>query len=123
MDCQFPVTGPSGHKAFFDIDAATPGDFIAPKLFDDEVWLRNSTAEMIWIYFKGDPETGSTPGHPFDGPYDDWTSFTIDLLRAATMDPPSATSCVSNFPPLLSLDLSTQLRLPKICSPFHFPHQ
>lgn len=82
MDCQFPFTSSTGRKAYFDVDAATPSDFIIPKLFDDEVWQRNSTAEIAWIYSKGDPWTGPTPDHPIDVPYDDLTNFTIDLLHA-----------------------------------------
>ncbi len=81
-DSQLPITGSAGHEAYFDVDAATPGDFVHPVLFDDEVWPRNSTAEMAWIYFKGDPMSGPTPDHPFEDPFEPSTLFNIDLLLA-----------------------------------------
>lgn len=82
-ECKFPVTGSGGHDALFDVHSSMPGDFVHPVLFDDETWTCNTTAEMAWIFFKGDPMSEPTPWHPFDMPFTPSTLFSIDLLDSA----------------------------------------
>lgn len=82
-DCKVHITGSTGREALFDIHSSTPGDFVQPVLFDDETWSQNATAKMTWVYFKGDPMSGPTEGHPIDMPFELTTRFSIDLLDSA----------------------------------------
>ena len=66
---------------YYDPQAAEPGTFIVPGVIDVEKYKPGSIAEFSWIYFKGDPQAGSQPGHPFELPFDNRrTNFTLDLV-------------------------------------------
>lgn len=82
-ECKLPITGSAGREAFFDINSSNPGDFIHPVLFDDETWSVNTSAELTWVFFKGDPLSEPTAEHPFDMPFAPSTLFSIDLLDSS----------------------------------------
>ena len=82
-ECKLPVIGSAGHEALFDIHSSMPGDFVHPVLFDDETWSYNTSAEMAWVFFKGDPMSEPTPRHPIDMPFTPSTLFSIELLDSA----------------------------------------
>lgn len=76
------VLDPNGHIVFFDIQFAKSGTFTVPGVIDLEVYRPGDMIETSWIYFKGDPQAGPQPGHPFERPFDDSAKFSIDIVRA-----------------------------------------
>lgn len=67
---------------YFDIQRAEPGTFTVPGVVDLETYKPGTVAEFSWVYFKGDPQAGPQPGHPFDMPFDNHeTEFAIDLVE------------------------------------------
>lgn len=79
--CALPFLDPSGHLVFFDVQSAEPGTFTVPGVIDLEVYEPGSMVETSWIYFKGDPQAGPQPGHPFERPFNNSAKFSIDLVR------------------------------------------
>ena len=76
------VLDPDGHVVFFDIQFAESGTFTVPGVIDLEVYRPGDMIETSWIHFKGDPQAGPQPGHPFERPFDDSAEFSIDIVRA-----------------------------------------
>lgn len=54
---------------------------MVPGVIDLEIYEPGSLVESSWIYFKGDPHAGPQPGHPFDKPFNDSTTFSIGLVE------------------------------------------
>lgn len=79
--CALPFLDPSGHLVFFDVQSAEPGTFTVPGVIDLEIYEPGSMVESSWIYFKGDPQAGPQPGHPFERPFNDSAKFSLDLVR------------------------------------------
>lgn len=80
--CSLPLPGPDGKIVYFDVQTAEPGTFIVPGVIDVELYKPRSFVETSWIYFKGDPQSGPQPGHPFDMPFDNHnTTFQLDLVH------------------------------------------
>jgi hypothetical protein len=48
---------------------------------DLETYEPGSMVETSWIYFKGDPQAGPQPHHPFERPFNDSARFSIDLVK------------------------------------------
>jgi hypothetical protein len=68
-------------SSFFDIQPAEPGTFTVPGVIDLEIYRPGDIIETSWIYFKGDPQAGPLPGHPFERPFNDSAKFSIDVVR------------------------------------------
>ena len=79
--CALPFLDPKGDIVFFDVQPAEPGTFTVPGVIDLEIYRPGSMVETSWIYFKGDPQTGPQPGHPFERPFNDSARFSIDIVR------------------------------------------
>ena len=79
--CALPFFDPNGQIVFFDIQPAEPGTFTVPGVIDLEVYRPGDIVETSWIYFKGDPQAGPQPGHPFERPFNDSAKFSIDIVR------------------------------------------
>lgn len=76
-----PFLSPNGDVVFFDVQTAAPGTFTVPGVIDLEIYEPGSIVETSWIYFKGDPQTGPQPEHPFERPFNDSARFSIDMVR------------------------------------------
>lgn len=79
--CALPFLSPNGEVVFFDVQSATPGTFMVPGVVDLETYEPGSMLETSWIFFKGDPQAGLQPGHPFERPFNDSARFSIDMMR------------------------------------------
>jgi hypothetical protein len=79
--CALPYLDPDGNLLFFDVQSAEPGTFTVPGVVDLETYEPGSTVETSWIYFKGDPQAGPQPGHPFERPFNNSAKFSIDMVR------------------------------------------
>lgn len=79
--CALPFWDPNGKIVFFDIQPAEPGTFTVPGVIDLEIYRPGDIIETSWIYFKGDPQAGPQPGHPFERPFNDSAKFSIDIVR------------------------------------------
>ncbi|KAK3708290.1 hypothetical protein LTR37_011555 [Vermiconidia calcicola] len=80
-NCSLPFLDPSGNIVFFDIQSAEPGTFTVPGVIELETYEPGSMVETSWIFFKGDPQAGPQPGHPFERPFNDSAKFSIDIVR------------------------------------------
>ena len=79
--CRLPFLDPDGNIVYFDAQSAEPGTFTIPGVIDLETYEAGDFVEIAWIYFKGDPQAGPQPGHPFERPFNDSAKFSIDLVR------------------------------------------
>jgi hypothetical protein len=79
--CALPYLDPDGNLVFFDVHLAEPGTFTVPGVVDLETYEPGSLVETSWIYFKGDPQAGPQPGHPFERPFNNSAKFSIDIVR------------------------------------------
>jgi len=79
--CDLPFLDPNGHVVYFDVQAAEPGTFTIPGVIDLETYEPGDLIETSWVYFKGDPQAGPQPGHPFERPFNDTAKFSIDLVQ------------------------------------------
>lgn len=79
--CELPFRDPSGRIVWFDIQPADPGTFTVPGVIDLESYEPGELVETSWIFFKGDPQAGPQPGHPFERPFNDSAKFSLDLVR------------------------------------------
>jgi hypothetical protein len=78
--CRLPFLDPDGNIVYFDAQAAEPGTFAVPGVIELETYEPGEFFEISWIYFKGDPQAGPQPGHPFERPFNDSAKFSIDLV-------------------------------------------
>ena len=81
VECDFPVKTSSGKLASFDIQSAEPGAFTNPAALDMETYEPGSLVETAWVYYKGNPREHNQPEHPFERPFLDDVTFSIDLVR------------------------------------------
>jgi hypothetical protein len=79
--CALPFLDPDGNLVFFDVQSAEPGTLTVPGVVDLETYEPESMVETSWIYFKGEPQAGPQPDHPFERPFNDSARFSIDLVR------------------------------------------
>lgn len=79
--CSLPFLDSSGRIVYFDVQSAEPGTFTVPGVIDLEVYERGCLVEFSWIFFKGDPQAGPQPGHPFDMPFNKSTKFSIGMVK------------------------------------------
>jgi hypothetical protein len=79
--CRLPFLDPDGNMVYFDVQAAEPGTFTVPGVIELETYEPGDFMEISWIYFKGDPQAGPQPGHPFERPFNDSAKFSLDLVR------------------------------------------
>ena len=80
-DCLYHFRNSAGGTSSVDVDAAEPADFIEP--FSNGTLLTGTSPAIPWIFFKGDPASGPTQGHPFVMPFNNSALFSLDLLDAA----------------------------------------
>lgn len=81
VECDLPVRTSSGKLASFDIQSAEPGAFTNPAPLDMEIYEPGSLVETAWVYYKGNPQQQTQPEHPFERPFLDDVTFSIDLVR------------------------------------------
>lgn len=79
--CALPFQDSDGNIIFFDVQPAEPGTFTIPGVVDLEIYRPGDMIETSWIYFKGDPQAGPQPGHPFERPFNDSAKFSLDVVR------------------------------------------
>lgn len=80
---QPPISGfksPSGNVVHFDVQSAEPGTFTVPGVIELENYEPGSMLESPWIYFKGNPQAGPQPGHPFERPFNDSAQLSVDIV-------------------------------------------
>jgi hypothetical protein len=75
--CALPFLDPDGNMVFFNVQSAEPGTFTVPGVVDLETYEPGSMVETSWIYFKGDPQAGPQPHHPFERPFNDIARFSM----------------------------------------------
>ena len=81
-ECDLPILNPNKNIVYFDVQSAEPGVCTIPGVIDLEVYEPGEIAEFSWIYFKGDPQAGPSPGHPFDMPFNNtFTKFSLDIVE------------------------------------------
>lgn len=78
--CNLPFLDPNGNVVYFDIQSAEPGTFTVPGVIELENYEPGSMVESSWIYFKGNPQAGPQPGHPFERPFNNSAQFSIDIV-------------------------------------------
>ena len=81
VECDLLVRTSSGKIVPFDIQSAEPGAFTNPAAVDMETYKPGSLVETAWVYYKGDPQEQTQPEHPFERPFKDDVTFSIDLVR------------------------------------------
>ena len=81
VECDFPVKTSSGKLASFDIQSAEPGAFTNPAALDMETYEPGSLVETAWVYYKGNPRDQTQSEHPFERPFLDDVTFSVDLVR------------------------------------------
>ena len=81
VECDLPVRTSSGKLASFDIQSAEPGAFTNPAALDMETYEPGSLVETAWVYYKGNPREQTQLGHPFERPFLDDVTFSVDLVR------------------------------------------
>ena len=81
VECDLLVRTSSGKIVPFDIQSAEPGAFTNPAAVDMETYEPGSLVETAWVYYKGDPQEQTQPEHPFERPFKDDVTFSIDLVR------------------------------------------
>jgi hypothetical protein len=79
--CALPFQDSNGNIVFFDVQPAEPGTFTIPGVVDLETYRPGDMIETSWIYFKGDPQAGPQPGHPFERPFNSSAKFSLDIVR------------------------------------------
>lgn len=95
VECDLLVRTSSGKIVPFDIQSAEPGAFTNPAAVDMETYEPGSLVETAWVYYKGDPQEQTQPEHPFERPFKDEVTFSIDLVRDDDTSKVLRRSCVS----------------------------
>lgn len=55
--------------------------FHNPTALDMETYEPGSLVETAWVYYKGDHQQQTQPEHPFERPFLDDVTFSVDLVR------------------------------------------
>jgi len=79
--CDLPYLDSDDNIVYFDVQSAEPGTFTVPGVIDLETYEPGDIVETSWIYFKGDPQAGPQPGHPFERPFNNSAKFSISMVR------------------------------------------